>query len=63
MDSELLEQLANHPRIVGIKHSDHDLGKIARLTNRSFDGEFVFLSVNISYSLHQPQVVFQCSEA
>jgi dihydrodipicolinate synthase/N-acetylneuraminate lyase len=42
MDSELLEQLAEHPRIVGIKHTDHNLGKITRLTNRSFDGECVF---------------------
>lgn len=33
MDSELLQELAKHPRIAGIKHTDHNLGKIARMAS------------------------------
>jgi 4-hydroxy-2-oxoglutarate aldolase len=30
MDTDLILRLAVHPNIAGIKHTDHDVGKIAR---------------------------------
>ena len=33
MDTDLLQKLAVHPNIAGIKHTDHNLGKIARLSS------------------------------
>ncbi|KAL1410963.1 hypothetical protein Q8F55_001906 [Vanrija albida] len=31
MDADLLARLARHPNIAGVKHTDHDVGKIARV--------------------------------
>jgi dihydrodipicolinate synthase/N-acetylneuraminate lyase len=30
MDTDLVRRLAKHPNIVGIKHTDHEVGRIAR---------------------------------
>lgn len=30
MDTDLIGRLARHPNIAGVKHTDHDIGKIAR---------------------------------
>jgi dihydrodipicolinate synthase/N-acetylneuraminate lyase len=30
MDTDLILRLAKHPNIAGVKHTDHDIGKIAR---------------------------------
>lgn len=30
MDTDLVGRLAQHPNIAGIKHTDHEVGRIAR---------------------------------
>ncbi|OXG52197.1 dihydrodipicolinate synthetase family protein [Cryptococcus neoformans] len=40
MDTDLICRLARHPNIVGVKHTDHDVGRIARETAQSLSNAF-----------------------
>jgi 4-hydroxy-2-oxoglutarate aldolase len=53
MDTDLLQKLAVHPNIAGIKHTDHNLGKIARLSSlkETFGSSFAVLGGASDYLL------------
>ncbi|WVQ85340.1 hypothetical protein IAT38_007505 [Cryptococcus sp. DSM 104549] len=55
MDTDLICRLARHPNIVGVKHTDHDIGKIARETaqskNNAFGSPFTILGGATDYLL------------
>jgi dihydrodipicolinate synthase/N-acetylneuraminate lyase len=53
MDTDLLQKLAVHPNIAGIKHTDHNLGKIARLSSLkdTFGSAFAVLGGASDYLL------------
>lgn len=40
MDTDLICRLARHPNIAGVKHTDHDVGRIARETAQSLGNAF-----------------------
>ncbi|OCF32851.1 dihydrodipicolinate synthetase [Kwoniella heveanensis BCC8398] len=55
MDTDLICKLARHPNIVGVKHTDHDVGRIARETafakKNDFGSPFTILGGATDYLL------------
>ncbi|WWD09203.1 hypothetical protein V865_007325 [Kwoniella europaea PYCC6329] len=55
MDTDLICRLARHPNIVGVKHTDHDVGRIARETafakQNDFGSPFTILGGATDYLL------------
>ncbi|WVF70756.1 hypothetical protein IAT40_005550 [Kwoniella sp. CBS 6097] len=55
MDTDLICRLARHPNIVGVKHTDHDVGRIARETafakKNDFGSPFTILGGATDYLL------------
>lgn len=33
MSTDLIGRIARHPNVAGVKHTDHDIGKVARLAS------------------------------
>jgi dihydrodipicolinate synthase/N-acetylneuraminate lyase len=45
MDSDLIVRLSAHPNIAGVKHTDHDVGKMCReMASAKKSGESVLSS-------------------
>ncbi|EIW66318.1 hypothetical protein M231_05842 [Tremella mesenterica] len=52
MDSDLVMRLARHPNIAGVKHTDHDVGRIAReCRDKNYGSPFTVLGGATDYLL------------
>lgn len=48
MDTDLILRLAKHPNIAGIKHTDHEVGRIAREVSGKASCAFIILSYSVN---------------
>ena len=42
MSSDVIIQVGHHPNVAGVKHTDHDLGKMARESQIQFASTYTF---------------------